>query len=192
MDTYRLFVAAALPVEVKALLADLQARLRRDGPPVKWVAPASLHLTLKFLGETAAELAPSIGAAMRAALAAHQPVELHLAGVGAFPNARRPSVIWAGVGGGEAALVRLHADLDAALAELAIPRETKPFRAHLTLGRVRREAPAEQQARLGRALGALPPIEPVTWVLDRVGLFRSELRGEGPVYTDLDTVTLSQ
>jgi 2'-5' RNA ligase len=185
METYRLFIAAALPAAVKAQLAKLQARLRRDDPPVKWVAPASLHLTLKFLGETAIELAPSIGAAMRAALAGQRPVELHLAGIGAFPNARRPSVIWAGVGGGEATLVRLHADLDATLAELAIPRETKPFRAHLTLGRVRREAPAEQQARLGRALEALPPIEPVAWVLDRVGLFRSELRREGPVYTEI-------
>ena len=75
--------------------------------------------------------------------------------------------------------------LDAALAELGIPRETKPFRAHLTLGRVRREAPAEQQARLSRALGALPPIEPAAWVLNRVGLFRSELRREGPVYTEI-------
>jgi 2'-5' RNA ligase len=188
METYRLFIAAALTSEVKAQLAGIQAQLGRERPPVKWVAPASLHLTLKFLGETDTDQVPSIAAAMRAALAAHRPVALCLAGVGAFPNVRRPSVLWAGIGGALAALARIHADLDAALAELAIPRETKPFRAHLTLGRVRREARPEQQERLGRALVALPEIEPVAWVLDRVGLFRSDLRNDGPVYTELDVV----
>jgi RNA 2',3'-cyclic 3'-phosphodiesterase len=185
METYRLFIAAALPPEVKAELADVQDRLGRDRPPVKWVAPASLHLSLKFLGETDADLVPSIGAAMRSALAAHRPAGLHLAGVGAFPNARRPSVIWVGVGGGLAALAQIHADLDAALATLAIPREARRFRAHLTLGRVRREARPEQQERLGRALGGLPEVEPVAWVLDRIGLFRSELHSDGPVYTEI-------
>ena len=192
METYRLFIAAELPGEVKAALAAAQDRLRRGGPPVRWVAPAAMHLTLRFLGETDAALLPSLKAALRDTLATHHAIPLHLTAAGAFPSVGRPNVIWAGIGGDTAALARMAAELDEAVAALGFPREPKPFRAHLTLGRVRREASRELQERLGAAIRALPPLDPVEWTADRVVLFRSELRREGPEYTELDVVQLSQ
>ncbi|HEU5100842.1 MAG TPA: RNA 2',3'-cyclic phosphodiesterase [Roseiflexaceae bacterium] len=185
MALYRLFIAADLPAEVKEELATTQARLRRANPPVAWVAPGAMHLTLRFLGETSAALALDVQAAMATALVAHTPMSLRLSGVGAFPNDRRPSVLWVGLGGSVAALERAQASIEAALRGLGLVPEPKPFHPHLTLGRVRREASQDQRRQLGEALRALPPPAPLAWTLDRAILFRSELRREGPIYTEI-------
>lgn len=191
METYRLFIAAELPPRVKVELLAAQERLRRGGPLVKWTAPEAMHLTLHFLGETDVALLPELGAAMRAALDGQRAIELHLAAAGAFPNLRRPNVVWAGVGGAVAALERAYAALGATLGALGMPREARPFRAHLTLGRVRREATPAQQEQLGEAIRSLPPFAPEPWAVERVVLFRSDLRGPGPIYSELDSAALS-
>jgi 2'-5' RNA ligase len=190
METHRLFIAAELPQPVKQALAGAQEQLRRAGSPVKWVAVEAMHLTLRFLGETDAGLVPRLGAALREALNDLPAITLHLTTAGAFPNLRRPNVVWAGIGGSTVALAHAHTAMEAALAELEIPGEQRPFRAHLTLGRVRRDATPAQQERLGEAIRALPPFTPAPWSVGRVVLFRSELRRDGPIYTELDAVTL--
>ena len=99
MNKQRLFIAATLPPRVKTALAHAQARLRRGGAPVRWVMPELMHLTLHFLGEHDAERLPMIEAALGQACA-HQPAQrLCLTTAGAFPNLRRPAVVWAGIGG---------------------------------------------------------------------------------------------
>jgi 2'-5' RNA ligase len=182
---YRLFIAAELPPDVKAALVAAQERLRRDHPPVKWVAPEAMHLTLRFLGETDAELAPRLGAGLRAALEGWRAIPVHLTSAGAFPNDRRPSVLWAGIGGALAALGELYVAVAAAVAALGFPPEARPFQAHLTLGRVRREASAAQQQQIGAAIRALPAFAPMAWTVDRVALFRSQLDRGGPIYTKI-------
>lgn len=190
MQTYRLFIAAEVPPDVKAELVAAQEHLRRGDPPVKWVAPEAMHLTFHFLGETDVALLPRLGAALHAALEGQHAAALHLTSAGAFPNLRRPNVVWAGVGGATAAIEHTHAAIAGALESLGLPRETRPFRTHLTLGRVRREATPAQQERLGEAIRSLPPFTPATWSAGRVALFRSELRSGGPIYTELDSVAL--
>ncbi len=185
METYRLFIAAELPPNIKAELVDTQARLRRANLPVSWVAPGAMHLTLRFLGDTSAALIPDLDRAIRAGLAPHSAMNLRLSGAGAFPNDRRPSVVWAGVGGAVATLQRAQAAIEAALGGLGIVPEPKPFRPHLTLGRLRREANPEQQQRFGDAIRSLQPPAPLEWTIERVVLFRSELQRDGPIYTKI-------
>jgi RNA 2',3'-cyclic 3'-phosphodiesterase len=185
METYRLFIAVEVSPEVKAELATAQGRLRRGGAPVKWVAPEALHMTLHFLGETDVALLPQLGAALSEALAGATAIRPRLVGAGAFPNLRRPNVIWAGIDGATAALERIQAATGTALEALGLPREIRPFRAHLTLGRVRREATPAQLEQLGEAVRSLPPFAPLSWDVDRVVLFRSELRPAGPIYSEI-------
>jgi 2'-5' RNA ligase len=192
MESYRLFIAAELPPNIKAELVDTQARLRRANLPVTWVAPGAMHLTLRFLGETSVALIPNLDGAIRAGLAPYSAMTLRLRGAGAFPKDRRPRVVWAGVGGAVATLQRAQAGIEAALGGLGIVPEPKPFRPHLTLGRLRREADPKQQQRLSDAIRSLPPPEPLEWTVERVVLFRSELRREGSIYTEVDAITLSQ
>jgi RNA 2',3'-cyclic 3'-phosphodiesterase len=185
METYRLFIAAELPQNIKAELVETQARLRRTNLPVSWSSAGSMHLTLRFLGDTSVALIPNLDQAMRTALAPHSAMALRLQGVGAFPNNRRPNVVWVGVKGALAALQHAQADIEAALGSLGIAPDPKPFRPHLTLGRLRREASSEQQRRLGDAIQSLPPPKSLEWAVERVVLFRSELHSSGPTYTEI-------
>jgi RNA 2',3'-cyclic 3'-phosphodiesterase len=185
METYRLFIAVEVSPTARAELAAAQRRLQGGNFPVKWVAPDTIHLTLHFLGETDVALLPHLSAALREALSGAGNIALCLDGTGAFPNPRRPSVVWAGVGGATAALERAQTAAGRALESLGLPRETRPFRAHLTLGRARRDAAPAQLERLGAAIRALPPLAPVPWDVERVVLFRSQLLSTGPVYTEI-------
>jgi RNA 2',3'-cyclic 3'-phosphodiesterase len=190
METYRLFVAVEISPGVRAELAAMQSRLTGGNFPVKWVAPNTVHLTLHFLGETDVALLAPLNAVLAEALCGAGTLALRLDGMGAFPNLRRPNVVWAGVGGATTALERVQAAAGMALETLGLPRETRPFRAHLTLGRARRDAAPTQLERLGAAIRALPPLAPVPWDVERVVLFRSQLLPAGPVYTELGAASL--
>jgi 2'-5' RNA ligase len=117
--------------------------------------------------------------AVEQAAAAAPPLRLHVAVAGAFPSPRRPRVLWAGLAGDVAPLAALVADLGARLAPLGFPPETRPFSAHVTLGRARdpRGAP-----RLAKALGPLAPAAPAAWTAEEVVLVRSHLSPQGSRY----------
>ncbi|HEX5688992.1 MAG TPA: RNA 2',3'-cyclic phosphodiesterase, partial [Roseiflexaceae bacterium] len=183
METYRLFIAVEVGDEAKAELVGAQHRLQRFNSLVKWVAPTMMHLTLHFLGETQAALIPQLCAALDTALVGQVKPRLRLDGAGAFPNLRRPSVVWAGVAGEITTLGKMQAAIGALLEDLRLPHETRPFRPHLTLARARRDAQPAQLAQLGTAIQELSPLAPAPWLVDRVILFRSRLLPRGPEYS---------
>ena len=79
---------------------------------------------------------------------------------------------------------------EARVGHLGLARDERPFRPHLTLGRTRRDAPPQMIERLGDTIRALPQLTPAAWVCERIVLFRSELRREGPHYTALAECSL--
>lgn len=176
MSTFRAFIAIHLPDEVKRALAEIATELARrvESGAVRWVRPEQIHLTLRFLGDIPFEQVPAIGAAMDAA-ASTPAFAPHLSGTGCFPNQRRPRVIWVGLVDEEARLATLKATLDAGLAPLGYPPEEKPFRAHLTLGRVK-----DERGVAGVEWSAdVPGLEvPVA----AIHLIESQLRPDGPIY----------
>jgi 2'-5' RNA ligase len=177
----RLFIALALPAEVHEELALAQARLR--GLPVRWASPAGIHLTLQFIGEAPERSAPALLEAL--AGLPDTPFELRLDGLGAFPDLRRPRVVWAGLGGDLAALARLQAAVLGATAPLGFTPEARPFRPHLTLGRVRQDVGPEERAAVGRAVERAAPPAPLAWPAGAPTLFQSALTPAGAVYTAL-------
>jgi 2'-5' RNA ligase len=182
----RLFLALELPPPVIAELEAMRQRLQRGGNhPVKWVASSGFHLTLRFLGEVEEVKVPDILAAVEQAQQTLQhtpPLHLHLAAAGGFPNAQRPKTLWVGVGGNLPLLNRLYDALGSGLEPLGFAPESRPFHAHLTLGRVRRDASAGQIATLGKALAALPAPAAVAWESGPPLLFQSTLTPKGAVY----------
>ncbi|HKW56181.1 MAG TPA: RNA 2',3'-cyclic phosphodiesterase [Candidatus Acidoferrum sp.] len=134
----RLFVALEIPAEVRGKLADLIQELRASPAPAgvkgpRWVRAENLHLTLKFIGESASERLAGIRAALAGVRSANQ-AELACRGLGFFPHEKRPQVLWAGL---EASpnLTQLVEDIDAAVAQTGFARETRGFSPHLTLAR---------------------------------------------------------
>src|SRR5690606_8650349 len=132
----RLFFAVKLPADEQEQLHDATARLRATDLPVRWVPPEHLHVTLKFLGTVAEPLVAAVQDAGARAAAGLAPFDARLGGIGAFPNVRRPRVVWVGVRDAEP-LLRLHAALEQALAPLGFAPEDRAFQPHVTLGRVR-------------------------------------------------------
>lgn len=190
-ETWRLFIAVELPEPIRAALAAVQQHLQHDRPPVAWTRPEALHLTVQFLGETQPSRTAPIGTALRQVLAEQPAFDLHLGTPGAFPNMRRPGVLWVGLAGATGALEQMQARVAAALEPLGFPREARPFHPHLTLGRVHRDATAAQCAQIGATLQAALPPPPLSWRVERIVLFQSELRRDGPRYHARDAVVFA-
>jgi 2'-5' RNA ligase len=159
---------------------------------VRWVRPQGVHLTLKFLGEIDPALTESILAAMGRAATAVRPFTLSLSGLGAFPRPEAPRVIWAGLEAGVDDLKRLQERTDQEVSAAAgLPRETRSFTPHLTLGRVSDSASGEERGRLGAALGELRLEVGETWRVEKLDLIRSTLTPGGAVYDVMGSRTLS-
>lgn len=137
----RLFVALEIPAEVRKNLAALLDSLRAISREPKWVRPENLHVTLKFLGEVADAKISTVRTAL-AGIRSEEPVSLAFCGLGFFPNAKRPRVFWVGIET-SANLKKLATDMEAAMEQCGIPRETREFSPHLTLARFERPNLAE-------------------------------------------------
>ena len=191
MAVIRAFIAVTLPPEVRHFLTDLQRKVRQAADvPVKWVETENLHLTLAFLGNVDETKTPDISKIMHTAAAGAQPLTLKVAGLGVFPNPRRPRIVWAGLTGDVPELQRLQWAVAEGLATLGFPRDDKPFRPHLTLGRVRDSASSVQSETLGRAVAGLAATGERSFSVADVHLIKSQLTGSGPIYTVIGSAKL--
>jgi 2'-5' RNA ligase len=187
MSSIRAFIAVAIPPAIRAQLAAVQAALRAAGADVGWVRPEGIHVTVKFLGEVAVARCAAIEEALNRAVAGQAPFVLHLGGVGVFPSARAPRIIWAGVTVGAEPLTALAAAIAAAMVPLGFAPESRPYRPHLTLGRVKSPQGGESlRAELAQCAPCAFGTVPVT----ECGLYRSELTPQGASYTRLSTARL--
>jgi 2'-5' RNA ligase len=186
-ETVRAFVAVPLPEDVRRALSDLQMRMGCARWPVRWVRPESIHLTLKFLGDIPAGGIRDVAAAVEAAARQRPPFSLRASGAGAFPGVRKARVIWAGVGGDTEGLAEVHRSVQEALHLCGYPADHRPFRAHLTLGRVKGRIPeGELAARLQEEADFASPF----FAADRIRLYQSILKPTGAVYRVLGEAAL--
>jgi RNA 2',3'-cyclic 3'-phosphodiesterase len=144
----RTFVALNLPEAERAHLFASLEPLRAKSLPVRWVAPDALHVTVKFLGDTESEAVTPLDEVLHTAAARRGPVTLRIGGLGAFPSLRRANILWVGIAG-DTELALLHRELEPALSRLGFPREQRPFRPHITIGRAHSGARAMDIERLG-------------------------------------------
>jgi 2'-5' RNA ligase len=176
----RLFYGVPVPEAARAHVGELIDRVQAgvgDGTArIRWVRVDGLHLTLRFLGAVPASLQPTLEAAADTIAGAATQFEVGLSGGGAFPSIARPRSLWIGVADGGEKLSSLADGLTRLCAEIGIELETRPFAAHLTIGRTDgvRLGPAAARA-LAEAAAAID----VRFTADRVVLFRSQLGG-GP------------
>jgi RNA 2',3'-cyclic 3'-phosphodiesterase len=181
----RLFVALEISPAVRDHLAALMNELcalesKSSAKRPRWVRAENLHVTLKFIGH----IEPGRLDAIRAHLAkvrSEAPLDLRFRGLGLFPNAERPRVLWAGIAASEN-LTSLAGDVDATLATLGIPSEGRAFIPHLTLARC---APSGISAALGAALDSARNFG--EWRTNRFHLIESKLKPSGAEYTTLQS-----
>jgi 2'-5' RNA ligase len=181
----RLFTGLELPAEVVRSLEQLVARLRPTAR-IQWSRPENLHITTKFIGEWPEERLGELRGAL-AALESRPPVGVHIRQVGFFPNPHAPRVFWCGI---EApGLEALAADTDHATAALGIARETRAWRPHLTLARIKERVNLQP---LREAVVGLPSLDFGQFEARSFFLYQSQLRPAGSVYTKLAEFPLSK
>ena len=188
MNGLRLFFAVWPPRGVREKLWRSLAPLRESVAGVRWVPPERLHITLRFMGDTPADVAPCLASAADV-LECTPSFEARLTGAGTFPRRAPPRVYWVGVRA--AALLRLREGLDRALAEKGIRQEKRIFSPHLTVGRIRGARPAGGHPWAGRELGDPVP-DGLAFTVAAVHLVRSDLFPEGPRYANIHEVVLGR
>lgn len=188
-QTIRSFIAFELPAAVISLLDNVQQELKAFRLKARWVRPQNIHLTLKFLGNIDPADIEDIGCAMADAAGDCAPFTLTVGGIGFFPGHKRPRVIWVGLGGATEVLLDLQHNLADRLAIIGFPKEKRPFKAHLTLGRIRQ---AVNPNILGRAIQDYSDLGILKFSADRMILFKSELKPSGAVYSQLKQVELGR
>jgi 2'-5' RNA ligase len=188
LNTVRAFIAIELTDETLAYIQKIQDGLRSYGFNARWTRPENIHLTLKFFGDINSEDIKKAGNALIDAAGEKSVILLRAKGIGIFPSVKRPRVIWTGIAGQVKELAELQKDLDLKLKASGFPKEKRPFRGHLTIGRLKKKTNAN---RLIDAMQEFSRFESKTFMVDEVVLFRSQLKPSGAVYSKLISAALT-
>ncbi len=185
----RSFLAIEVPPAIQKKMETVQKDLKSSDADVRWASPDKIHLTLKFFGNIEESQIDSIMSSIEEPVRGTQPFQIRVRGTGAFPNPKNPRVLWIGLTEGKETLGHLQKELESSLEKLGFQPEDRPFSPHLTLGRVKS----------GRGKGALTAkIEKYReeefgeFQVERVILFKSDLKPSGPIYTALREATLGR
>ncbi|MFH1080792.1 MAG: RNA 2',3'-cyclic phosphodiesterase [Pseudomonadota bacterium] len=182
-ETIRAFLALDLPTEVLHEIADIQGALKKNiRGAVSWVRPEGIHLTLKFFGDLAVKDVSAVSEVVAGQAAGARPLNLEAKGLGVFPGLRRPRVLWFGIGGEVERLIAIQKAVDQGLGAHGFPREERPFRAHLTLARIK----SPQGLRgLDDVLAAKGSESAGKFTATGLALIKSDLTPKGAIYTTL-------
>ena len=193
----RIFVAIDLDREIRDKIARFLEGVRPFAPDARWVSAESLHVTLKFVGEQKPEQVESIK--QQLGQTHGEAIEIRFSGYGFFPTPRSPRVFWIGIQAGPE-LGRLADRIDAATAELGVPREERAFSPHLTLARGgggsgspkwrKGDGPNATFTVLQKRLEAMTGIEFGTMTAREFFLYQSQLSPKGSKYTRLERFDL--
>lgn len=193
MEQVRSFIAIELPPEIKAELSSLEEKLQAGQYLfVKWVAPNSIHLTLKFLGNIAANKIAPVTAAMEKAVQGIVSFSVVISGLGAFPNWQRPQVIWVGLSGEVETLHKLQQRIDSALSPLGFSPESRSFTPHLTLARFKEGASSQEQREFGDLVASTKLGPSLSFEVDALSLMKSQLTPSGAIYSQIASVKLGK
>jgi 2'-5' RNA ligase len=183
----RSFLAIELPKPILKEIEEVQGDLKLTHADVRWVNPEKIHLTLKFFGNIEESRIDLIFKSIEEVLLKTLPFSLEVRGVGAFPNLRNPRVIWMGLIDGKEVLTSLQKQIEIQLEKIGFQPEDRPFHPHLTLGRMKssrgkEELVGKMEKHKEREFGVFQ--------VERLVLFKSDLKPTGPIYTALKEMKL--
>ncbi|WP_440059886.1 RNA 2',3'-cyclic phosphodiesterase [Thermogladius sp. 4427co] len=186
MPLHRIFIAVEiLDRSVIEKLSRVIKDIVSTGADVKPVEEENLHITIRFIGEVEERIVAQVCEILKQIK--HTPFQIHISGLGAFPNIEKPRVIWAGVLEGSRELTAIHDSVEKELRKIGIPPDREEFVPHLTLARVKS----------GRGLNTLVKFIKLAQnidfglvAVDKVVLKESFLTPRGPIYKNLCEVRL--
>ena len=185
----RSFLAIELPQSVLKKIEEVQGDLKQSRADVRWVSPRNIHLTLKFFGNIDESKIESIVQAIEGPVSATPPFSLKVRGLGAFPHLKNPRVLWMGLTEGKDVLTILQRQVEDELEKVGFEREERPFQPHLTLGRSNSSRGRDE------LIGMMEKYREEEFgevVVEKMILFKSDLRPTGPIYTALKEIKLGK
>ncbi|MBI9089093.1 MAG: RNA 2',3'-cyclic phosphodiesterase [Desulfobacterium sp.] len=185
----RLFVAIPVPDKVVRFLEGVQISLKKLGFRAAWSGMDTMHLTLKFMGDTPAEKIDPILAALEQTARDHESFELKARGVGVFPSVKRARVIWTGVRSENEVLSDLYQRLDRHLGKAGVPRSKKRFSPHLTLARLKTRVDSRQ---LREMIKAFQDVASERFECTGLDLYQSVLTPSRAVHTRMFRAKFNQ
>lgn len=143
---------------------------------VRWVKPENLHITLAFLGKTPKSKIPILEREIGKVTALYSPIKINLSNLDAFPNWKKPKILWIGIEN-NLDLLRIKEDIDNKLQRLGFNFDKRPFLPHITIGRQKHQIP-NKTIEEGFNLKT-------SFVAEKISLVRSDLTKFGPIYTTI-------
>jgi 2'-5' RNA ligase len=184
----RTFIAIELPEGIKKQIEQAQAPLKKTEAFVSWVKPGNIHVTLKFLGEVPEDKINEVFSGTERALAGAKRFTMTLKGMGAFPDFRRPRVIWVGAGSGTEELSQVANKIEEEMEKIGFPREKRKFSAHFTIGRVKSPKNIEKLTEMVES----SDFQTEEIEVKEVVMMRSQLHPAGAIYTPLRKLPLEE
>ena len=178
-SSLRLFIAVDLPTPMARSVSEVRRELESLDGPLRWVRPALMHLTLKFLGQVKSARVQAIDRSLETVRASA--FKVSVSGVGFFPNVRAPRILWAGVVSED--LENLAGEIETRMVETGFPPERRKFTPHLTLARTRGSSPVRRDTVLAaersrdRSFGE--------FTVDCFHLYESQLHPAGAIHTKI-------
>lgn len=190
-NTIRSFLAVEIPLSNKEkILKLINSFNEKSGSLIKWVSKDNLHITLKFIGELNTDHISTIQNSLTERLSSVPAFDIHINGLGVFPNSRKPRIFWLGFDQNKN-LERIVSSIENCAVNLGYEADDKPFSPHLTIGRARRDISSGDLIAFTKnfqdhKLEVIPDFK-----VNYVTLFKSELNREGPLYSQLFRVSLA-
>jgi len=178
----RAFLAFEISASTKEYLQGVIRGMSSKVGGVKWVKSDGQHITLRFFGEIEEVMTRSLQEKLSGLGNKFEPFEATAGGVDAFPNKRKARVIVATLEKGVDIARAIFHDIEEALLTLGFERETRDFAPHITLGRKKEAAPLLERD--------IPPLQKMSFVIDRLVLFKSTLTPQGAIYTKVWEIEL--
>ena len=185
----RSFLAIELPATILKRIEEVQKDLKSSRADVRWVSPGNIHLTLKFFGNIEVSQIDPIVKSIEEQIQTTPPISIAVQGISAFPGLKNPRVIWVGLNDEKGILVSLQRRLEKELEKIGYKPEDRSFHPHLTLGRMRSNRGKDE---LVRGMDKYRVEDFGNFQVEKVVLFKSDLKPTGPIYTPLREIRLGK
>jgi 2'-5' RNA ligase len=129
-----LFVATSIQQNVKKSLKEVQTDLKKVFGNKGATFENSMHLTLKFLGNTNENLIPDIENSLQLAVEGFSTITLSLTEINCFPNCNFPKIVFGKIEP-VSEISKLANSIDKQMQQLGFDKNKKPFQPHITIFR---------------------------------------------------------
>ena len=187
MASIRTFIAFDTPRSIREKMLNLQSELKSTHASVRWESMDKFHVTIKFLGGVDEAILPNVISTIERSLQLYRSFDVTYESLGAFPNTKRPRVVWIGCKNTDGTVQRIKDVLDQSLRPFGFEIEDRVFHPHVTLGRVKSP---ERISDLTRMLENRT-FEPEPATIGGILLMKSVLKPAGAEYSVLRDIRLT-